>query len=156
MSGSDSTDDRQPEELSSSSPDDEEDSALRILNARRMIELRKQMNRRLAAQQKAEAEKKRSVTKEPTDRDVVAGSLRDRGDEVLAAAEASYPRETALIIPKIAELIRGGKVSDISGGELLQFFRAVGMRVSVKTTISVQDHGKFIDIAEKIKRQNEQ
>jgi len=145
---------KENESSSSSSP---EDSDLRILNARRMLELRKKMSSQLAAQQKAEAQKANPTAKkkELTAREIVLRALRERGDEVLAAAEAAYPRETALILPKLADIIKEGKITTVTGGELLQFFRAIGMRVSVKTTISVQEHGKFVDLAEKLKRQNE-
>jgi hypothetical protein len=133
-----------------------EDSDLKILNARRMVELKRKMNSALAAQRRVEAEKSNPPTKkELTPREIVLRALRERGDEVLSAAEASYPRETALILPKLADIIKEGKITTITGGELLQFFRAIGMRVSVKTTISVQDHGKFVDLAEKLKRQND-
>lgn len=128
----------------------EEDPDLKMLNARRMIEMRKRMHSNLA--QKAEAEKLAQKPKEPTDREVVLKSLVERGGEVLAAAEASYPKETALLIPQLAIVIRQGKVDTISGGELLQFFRSLGMRVSVNTSISVQEHGRFVSLAEKLKR----
>jgi hypothetical protein len=135
----------------SDSPEgEEEDLDLKMLHAKRMVELRKRMNSTLA--KKVEAEKIAQEPKKPTDREVVLRSLVDRGDEVLFAAEASYPSETALLIPQLAKLIRQGKVSTISGGELLQFFRSIGMRVSVNTSISVQEHGRFVSLGEKLKR----
>ena len=90
---------------------------------------------------------------QPTDRDVLSKALRDRGDEVLASAESSYPREMRIMIPQLATLVRQGKVTTITGGELLQFLRSIGMRVSVSTTISVEDHGKFVSLADKLKRE---
>lgn len=135
---------------SSDAPPSEEDADLKMLNAKRMIELRKRMNSSLA--KKAEAEKIAQEPKKATDREVVLKSLIDRGDEVLLAAESSYPSETALLIPQLAKLIRQGKVDNISGGELLQFFRSIGMRVSVNTSISVQEHGRFVSLGEKLKR----
>ena len=136
---------------SDSNSTSEEDADLKMLNAKRMIELRKRMNTSLA--KKAEAEKKANEPKKPTDRDVVLKSLTDRGDEVLAAAEASYPSETRVLVPQLARLIREGKVRTISGGELLQFFRSIGMRVSVNTSISVQEHGRFVSLADKLKNE---
>jgi hypothetical protein len=144
-----------PGETTPKSEDD--DSDLKILNARRMLELRKRMNSSLAAQQRAEAEKKAPPPKRPpSDREIVLGALADRGDEVFAAAEASYPNEMKVLTPKLADLIREGKITRITGGDLLQFFRAIGMRVSVKTSISVQEHGKFVDLAEKFKRMKDE
>jgi len=138
----------------SDSPDNastEEDADLKMLNARRMVELRKRMNTSLA--KKADEEKIATAPKKSTDREVLLKSLTDRGDEVLRAAEASYPSETSILIPQLAKIIRQGKVSSISGGELLQFFRSIGMRVSVNTSISVQEHGRFVSLADKLKHE---
>lgn len=108
----------------------------------------------LEVARKAEEEKRAERKKnQPSDREVLLKALRDRGDEVLSAAEAAYPREMRLMIPKLAELIRQGKIVTITGGELLQFFRSLGMRVSVSTSISVEDHGKFVSLAEKLKQE---
>ncbi|MHB8566012.1 MAG: DNA-binding protein [Nitrososphaerales archaeon] len=135
--------------------DSVEDADMKILNARRMHELRKKMNLTLMEKKRAEEQKNQPPKKAPpTDREVVLRSLSERGDEVLRAAEAGYPRETAMIIPKLASLVREGKVSVISGGELLQLFRSLGMRVSVPTSISVQEHGKFVSLSEKLKKSN--
>ena len=128
-----------------------EDADLKMLNARRMMELRKRMSTSIA--QKVQ-EQQKSEAKPPSDRQILLKALTDRGDEVIMAAEASYPKETAILIPQLARLIRQGKVSTISGGELLQFFRSIGMRVSISTSISVQEHGKFVSLAEKLKRQD--
>jgi hypothetical protein len=129
-----------------------EDANLRMLNAKRMLEIRKRMNLELARKTEAEQRAER-LKNQPSDRDVVLKALRDRGDEVLLAAEASYPKEMRLLIPQLALLIKQKKITSISGGELLQFFRSIGMRVSVNTSISVEDHGKFVSLAEKLKQE---
>jgi hypothetical protein len=130
----------------------EEDADMKMLNAKRLLEMRKRANMNLArktlAEQRVEREKNR-----PSDRDILLKSLRDRGDEVLGIAERSYPKEMAILIPKLATLIKQGKVSTISGGDLLHFLRSMGMRVSVSTTISVEDHGKFVSLADKLKNE---
>ena len=125
-----------------------EDSSLRMLNARRMLEFRRRA--KLAAAKELERTAHRAE-KAPSDRDVVLKSLVERGDEVLKLAEASYPEEIKVLIPKLADLIREQKITSISGGELLQFFRAIGLRVSVATSISVEQHGKFVSLSEKLK-----
>jgi hypothetical protein len=129
-----------------------EDANLRMLNAKRMLEIRKRMNLELARKTEAEQRAER-LKNQPSDRDVVLKALRDRGDEVLLVAEASYPKEMRLLIPQLALLIKQKKITSISGGELLQFFRSIGMRVSVNTSISVEDHGKFVSLAEKLKQE---
>jgi len=125
---------------------------LKMLNARRMVELRKRMNLEIA--KKSEEEQKAERLKnQPSDREVLLKALYDRGDEVLRSAESAYPREVRILLPQLAALIKQGKITSISGGELLQFFRSIGMRVSVSTSISVEDHGKFVSLADKLKQQ---
>jgi DNA-binding TFAR19-related protein (PDSD5 family) len=136
----------QPSEEKSS-----EDADLKMLNAKRLVELRKRMS--LEQAKKTEEEQRAQRLKnQPTDREILFRALRDRGDEVLVAAEAAYPREMKIMIPQLASLIKQGKIASISGGELLQFFRSIGMRVSVSTSISVEDHGKFVSLADKLKQ----
>ena len=116
----------------------ENDRELELLKIRKLHELRK----RLATQS----------PKEPTDRDLLVSKLVDRGVEVLEAAEASYPKETAEIVKRLAELINKEKFKDfISGGELLWLFKRLGMRIHIETTINIAEHGKIIPLAEKLK-----
>jgi len=129
-----------------------DDADLKMLNARKMIELRRRMN--LEAARKNEEDKRAERLKnQPSDREIVLKSLTDRGDEVLASAESAYPREMRSIIPQLAMLIKQKKISTISGGELLQLLRSIGMRVSISTSISVEDHGKFVSLADKLKQE---
>ncbi len=130
----------------------DEDLDMKMLQAKRMVELRKRMNQELAKKTEQEQRAER-LKNQPTDREVLLRALKDRGDEVLRAAEAAYPREMKIMIPQLASLIRQGKVMTISGGELLQFFRSTGMRVSVSTSISVEDHGKFVSLSDKLKQE---
>jgi DNA-binding TFAR19-related protein (PDSD5 family) len=129
-----------------------DDLDLKMLNAKRMVELRRRVSTEMA---KKTLEEKRAerLKSQPSDREILSKALRDRGDEVLAAAEVAYPREMKIMIPQLAVLIKQGKVTTITGGELLQFFRSIGMRVSVNTTISVEDHGKFVSLSDKLKRE---
>ena len=127
---------------------EKEDAALKMLNAKRMIELRKRAS---TARTVSEAKQK---PKPLSDREVLLKALRDRGDEVLYSAEASYPREMAILIPKLASLVRSRQVETISGGDLLQFLRSIGLRVSVQTSIYVAEHGKTVSLADKLKQQD--
>ena len=97
-------------------PSSSEDSDLRILNARRMLELRKKMSSQLAAQQKAEAQKANPARKELTDREIVLKALRERGDEVLAAAEVSVPEGNCSNSPKARGHYQGRKNYDYNWG----------------------------------------
>jgi DNA-binding TFAR19-related protein (PDSD5 family) len=113
------------------------DPELEIIKARKLRELRK----------KAASEKKVK-----TDRDVLLEHLVDRGDEVLAAAEARYPRETAIIVSKLVEFIKSGELQGtISGGALLSLFRSIGLPVRMETKIQVEEHGKLISLSERLR-----
>jgi hypothetical protein len=145
-----------PSEPSSSAS---EDIDLKMLNAKRLIELRRRAVRLSSVTKEKtsvkESSKESQYASAEEDRKIVMRALIERGDEVLMAAESSYPRQTAALVHAIADLIRKGKVSTITGGELLQFFRSLGMRVSVPTSITVQEHGKFVSLADKLKRETE-
>jgi DNA-binding TFAR19-related protein (PDSD5 family) len=116
------------------------DPELEIIKARKLRELKK----------KATSDKKAKEVK--SDRDLLIENLVDRGMEVLAAAESQYPRETAIIVTKLAEFIRNGELQDkISGGALLSLFRTIGLRVRMDTKISVEEHGKLVSLSDRLK-----
>ena len=116
------------------------DPELEIIKARKLRELKK----------KATSDKKAKEVK--SDRDLLIENLVDRGMEVLAAAESQYPRETAIIVTKLAEFIRNGELQDkISGGALLSLFRSIGLRVRMDTKISVEEHGRLVSLADRLK-----
>ncbi|MDH2901880.1 MAG: double-stranded DNA-binding protein [archaeon] len=128
-----------------------EDASLKMLNAKRMLEIRKRAS--IASARESQKETKKPAP--PTDRQILLKSLIERGDEVLASAESSYPNEMRILVPRLADLIKQRKVTTISGGELLQFLRAVGLRVSVSTSISVEEHGKFVSLADKLRQKKD-
>jgi len=116
------------------------DPELEIIKARKLRELKK----------KATSDKKAKEVK--SDRDLLIENLVDRGMEVLAAAESQYPRETAIIVTKLAEFIRNGELQDkISGGALLSLFRSIGLRVRMDTKICVEEHGRLVSLADRLK-----
>lgn len=118
-----------------------EDKELELLTAKKLLEIK----RRLTAPKASEK----------TDREVVVDRLVNRGVEVLEAAERMYPQQTAVLVKKIAGLIRRGAVKDvISGGELLQVFRSLGLRVRIETYIAVEKHGKLVPLAEKLRAED--
>jgi DNA-binding TFAR19-related protein (PDSD5 family) len=124
----------------------EEDLELKLIEQRKLAELRKRM---LGKQQGQKEEK--------SDRELVLGMLYDRGDEVLEAAYSFYPKETERIVAEIARLIREGKLKEkVSGGELYAIFRQLGLRFSLRTSIKVQEHGKLVDLSEKLSLKGEE
>ncbi len=83
--------------------------------------------------------------------------LYDRGDEVLEAAYSHYPTQTPVVVDHLATYLKQNPTTEkISGGELLQIFRTLGLRFSLKTSIKVQERGKFVDLAEKFKLKREE
>lgn len=116
----------------------EYDPELEIIKARKLREMKK----------KANVEK----PKEKSDRDLVVEHLVDRGTEVLVAAESQFPRESAIVVSKIAELIKNGELQGtISGGALLSLFRSIGLRIRMDTKIRVEDHGKLVSLSDRLK-----
>jgi len=111
------------------------------------------MNRKL---KELMAKASKSPKQERTPREILLSHLVERGEEVLAAAEAQYPREAQAIINKLAELYSSGKMEgDISGGELLYLFRRLGLDVRIETSIKVEEHGKLVDLSDKLKIKKE-
>jgi DNA-binding TFAR19-related protein (PDSD5 family) len=126
----------------------EEDKELELLKARRMLEMQKNISQR----QKIEEVKPESKTPQISPRDLVLKQLGYRGEEVLQNAESQFPNETKDVIDKIAELIKGGEITEIiDGGKLLTLFRSIGIRVRVQTTINVEKDGKMISWSDKLK-----
>lgn len=117
------------------------DDEMERIKARRLAEMQKNLSMRRAE----------SPGKKPSPRDVVVAKLGYRGLEVLQEAEKQFPAQTRVVTAKLADLILQGEVAQaIDGGELLALFRAVGLRVRVKTTISVEQDGKMISLSEKM------
>lgn len=139
----------------SSSSSSSDDPDIEIIKARKL----KEMKKKAAAleRSKTSSQQQPPQQRQRTARDIVNGYLYDRGDEVLSLAYAQYPTQTEAIVAKIAELILTGEISSrISGGELLSLFRSVGLNVRVNTTIKVEDEGKFISFADKLKQQQDE
>ena len=125
----------------------DEDPEVRALMAKRMA----QMRRQAAAAEAAEAAKGEGGKPGPSARQVVASRLGHRGEEVLANAESQWPRETAVIVERIAEIINTGELpGTISGGELLGVFASLGIRVRMNTKISVEHDGKMVSLSDKL------
>ena len=119
----------------------EDDSDLKLLEQRKLEEIRRRMKATAASKQ------------EKTDRQVVEGKLYDRGDEVLDAAYSFYPKETERLVRELATMIRDGRFTDrVAGGELLSIFRQLGLRFRLKTSIKVMDQGKMVELSEKLGR----
>ena len=129
----------------------EEDPDIEILKAKKMQEIMQRMMK-----QKKDNIGKDIKKREPSEREILLSYLYDRGDEVLNLAESQFPSETRAIVNRIVELINSGEINrKISGGELLSLFRAIGMNIKINTTIKIEEHGKYMSFAEKLKQNKE-
>lgn len=125
----------------------EEDAELKVINARKMAELKRRAQRASTAPPVPPVPKPQRPDKE-----VLLEALYDRGDEVLEAAYQTYPLQTEMVVRQLVGFLkRNGMRERISGGELYQLFRNLGLRFSLKTTIKVQDKGRFVDLKDKLK-----
>ncbi len=130
----------------------DEDAELNLINARKLAELKKRAS--AASALSASPPPAKTVK---SDKDVLLEVLYDRGDEVLQAAYQAYPRQTEIVVAQLARLLKqNGMRERISGGELYQLFRNLGLRFSLKTTIKIQEKGKFVDLKDKLKMDMEE
>lgn len=130
----------------------EEDPDIEILKAKKMQEIMQRMMK----QKKKDNIGKDIKKREPSEREILLSYLYDRGDEVLNLAESQFPSETRAIVGRIVELINSGEINrKISGGDLLSLFRTIGINVKINTTIKIEEHGKYMSFAEKLKQNKE-
>ncbi len=129
-----------------------EDKELEILKAKRLAEMQKN----LSIQDKLDENKSEENEKPKLSlRDYVVNSLGYRGMEVLQNAEYQFPNESKIIIEKLGELISSGDINEtLDGGKLLVLFRSVGLSIRMENKINVEKDGKFISIADKFKKTN--
>jgi len=117
-----------------------EDNELEKLKAKRLAEMQKN----LSSKQKPKKDKL-------TPREIVITKLGFRGLEVLENAEYQFPRETQIVVLKLAELISSNQISEmLDGGHLLSLFRSIGIGVRMKTKINIEEDGKFISLSDKL------
>mgnify|MGYP001487545134 FL=1 len=130
----------------------DEDKELEILKAKRLAEMQKN----LSMQDKLDEDKSEENEKPKLSlRDYVVNSLGYRGMEVLQNAEYQFPNESKIIIEKLGELISSGDINEtLDGGKLLVLFRSVGLSIRMENKINVEKDGKFISIADKFKKTN--
>ena len=129
----------------------EEDPDIEILKAKKMQEMMQRLRKH-----KKESIEKNIIKRKPSEREILLSYLYERGDEVLNLAEFQFPTETRAITNRIVELINTGEINrKISGGELLSLFRSLGLNIRINTTIKIEDHGKYVSFAEKLKQNKE-
>ena len=130
----------------------DEDKELEMLKAKRLAEMQKN----LSIQDQLDEHTSEEIEKPKLSlRDHVVNSLGYRGMEVLQNAEYQFPNESKIIIEKLGELISSGDINEtLDGGKLLVLFRSVGLSIRMENKINVEKDGKFISIADKFKKTN--
>ena len=130
----------------------DEDKELEMLKAKRLAEMQKN----LSMQDQSDENTSEEIEKPKLSlRDYVVNSLGYRGMEVLQNAEYQFPNESKIIIEKLGELISSGDINEtLDGGKLLVLFRSVGLSIRMENKINVEKDGKFISIADKFKKTN--
>ena len=130
----------------------DEDKELELLNAKRLAEMQKNLSMQDQSSENIIEENKKPKF---SLRDYVVNSLGHRGMEVLQNAEYQFPNESKIIIEKLGELISSGDINEtLDGGKLLVLFRSVGLSIRMENKINVEKDGKFISIADKFKKTN--
>ena len=130
----------------------DEDKELELLKAKRLAEMQKNLSMQ---DQSSENITEESQKPKLSLRDYVVNSLGHRGMEVLQNAEYQFPNESKIIIEKLGELISSGDINEtLDGGKLLVLFRSVGLNIRMENKINVEKDGKFISIADKFKKTN--
>jgi len=130
----------------------DEDKELELLKAKRLAEMQKNLSIQDQSDKSASKENEKPKT---SLRDYVVNSLGYRGMEVLQNAEYQFPNESKIIIEKLGELISSGDINEtLDGGKLLVLFRSIGLNIRMENKINVEKDGKFISIADKFKKTN--
>ena len=130
----------------------DEDKELELLKAKRLAEMQKNLS---IQDQSSENKTQESQKPKFSLRDYVVNNLGHRGMEVLQNAEYQFPNESKIIIEKLGELISSGDINEtLDGGKLLVLFRSVGLSIRMENKINVEKDGKFISIADKFKKTN--
>jgi len=130
----------------------DEDKEFEMLKEKRLAEMQKNLS---IQNQSAENSTDESSKPKISSRDHVVKSLGYRGMEVLQNAEYQFPNEAKIVIEKLGELISSGDINEIlDGGKLLILFRSVGLNIRMENKINVEQDGKFVSIADKFKKTN--
>ena len=126
-----------------------EDNELENLKAKRLAEMQKNLSSQ--KQEKSNSLHDEQKKNKPTPRDILVKQLGYRGSEVLQNAEYQFPKETQIVVLKLAELIISKDITEVlDGGQLLALFRSVGINVRMKTKINVEEDGKFLSLSDKL------
>ena len=118
------------------------DSELERLRRQRFAQLR----RRLLVK----TQEKKEEAKEST-QDILNRIFVGRAWEVFKAVQAQYPVVAKRLEDILVQLASSGKIRQVSGEELYFLLRNSGIRVRLKTTIRIKEHGELKSLGEKMR-----
>ncbi len=129
-----------------------DDLELEKLKAKRLAEMQKN----ISVKQKIESQKAQTQKPKLSPREILVKKLGYRGLEVLENAETQFPKESSIVIQKLAELILSGDIDEeIDGGKLLMLFRSVGLNIRMQTKINIEQDGKLVSLSDKLSTKTE-
>ncbi|UCE96319.1 MAG: hypothetical protein JSV51_01545 [Candidatus Bathyarchaeota archaeon] len=118
-----------------------DDAELQAIRRRKIRELQRNFAKRQTKEQT-----------DAVDTDAVLNQIfRGRAWEVFNAAGQQYPKIMMQVRHALVQLALAGRLKEVTGEQLYYFFRSIGLRVRLKTSISFAEHGKVKSLSEKIK-----
>lgn len=117
-------------------------------------ELERLRRRRLAQLGKRFLTKEGEKKEEGNKQDVLKRVFVGRAWEVFNATQAQYPEIAEKLRNILVQLASSGKITQVCGQELYYLLRKMGLRVRLKTTIRIKEHGKLKSLSEKLREKN--
>ena len=97
----------------------------------------------------------REQTEEPADTvkddEVLNRIFRGRAWEVFNTGSQQYPHIMTKVKRALVQSALAGRLKEVTGEQLYQFLRHLGVRVRLNTSISFAKHGKLQSLSEKVK-----
>ena len=85
------------------------------------------------------------------DDEVLNRIFRGRAWEVFNTGSLQYPHIMAKVKRILVQSALAGRLKEVTGEQLYQFLRHLGVRVRLNTSISFAKHGKLQSLSEKVK-----
>ena len=115
-------------------------------------ELERLRKRKLAKLSKRFLRKKEEKKEESKKQNTLHGVFVGRAWEVFNATQTQYPQVAEKLRKILVQLASSGKITKVTGEELYFLLRKLGLRVRLKTTIRINEHGKLKSIEEKLRQ----
>jgi DNA-binding TFAR19-related protein (PDSD5 family) len=119
-----------------------------MMSNRELERIRRRRLNQLSKHLKAKKEeKKEKISK----KDVLNRIFVGRAWEVFNATQAQYPQIARKLGDILVQLVSSGKIKRVSGSELFSLLKGLGLRVKLKTTVRIMEHGKLKSLEEKMR-----